>query len=139
MPIQRCRIDAKLMKRKKAMTLEDEIIAAEARRFNAIMRPDAAKLREGLDEELVYVHTNGVIEDPETFIAKLVSSARKYLNFKAGAHTIRQLGSVVACIGKIEVESRNGAMRVVATSVYQRRDGSPRKMVLWHACSVKRA
>ena len=121
------------------MTLEDEIIAAETRRFNAIMRPDAAELRECLDEELVYVHSNGVIEDPEPFIGKLVSGERKYLNFRAGAHTIRQLGSVVACVGEIEVESLYGATRVVATSVYQRRDGGPWKMVLWHACSVKAA
>ena len=37
------------------MSLEEEIIAAESRRCDAIMRADAAELLECLDEEMVYV------------------------------------------------------------------------------------
>ena len=120
------------------MGLEDEIIAAETRRCSAILRADAAELLECLDDEMVYVHSNAVVEDRETYIAKLVSGERKYLGFKTGARTFRQLGEAVACIGEIEVESLNGPVPLVATVVYKRRGGGSWKMVLWHSCSAKR-
>ena len=121
------------------MTLEDEIIAAETRRCSAIMRADATELLDCLDEEMIYVHSNAVVEDRATYIAKLVSGERKYLGFKTGARTFRPLGEAVACICEIEVQSLNGPVSVVATVVYQRRGGGPWKMALWHSCSAKRA
>ena len=119
------------------MTLEEEIIAAETRRFGAIMRADATELLECLHEQMVYVHSNAVIEDRETYIAKLVSGERKYLGFKPGARTFRRLGDAVACIGDLEVQSLSGAVPVVVTTVYERQ--GPWKMILWHSCAAKRA
>lgn len=120
------------------MSRDQEIIAAETRRCNAIVRADAAELLECLDDEMVYVHSNAVIEDRETYIAKLVSGERKYLGFETGDRTFRQLGEAVACIGEIKVVSLNGPVSLVATVVYKRRSGGPWKMVLWHSCSTKR-
>lgn len=61
------------------MTIREEIIAAEARRFSALRRAVPDELRECLDEDLIYVHSNGLVEDREAFIAPLVSGERKYL------------------------------------------------------------
>ena len=119
------------------MTLEEEIIAAESRRFDAILRADPAVLRECLDEDMVYVHSNSVVEDRETYIAKLVSGERKYLGFKPGSRMFRRLGDAVACIGDIEVQSASGVVPLVVTTVYERR--GPWKMVLWHSCASRRA
>lgn len=121
------------------MSLEDEIIAAEKRRFDAIMRADPAELLECLDEEMVYVHSNAVVEDREAYIAKLVSGERKYLGFKTGERTFRRLGEAVACIGDMEVQSLAGPVPLVATVVYRRRGDGPWKMALWHSCSSRRA
>lgn len=118
--------------------LEDEILAAEARRFAAIMNADPAELRECLGENMVYVHSNAVVEDRETYIAKLVSGERKYLGFKTGGRTFRRMGDAVACIGDMEVQSLNGPVPLIYTTVYERENG-PWKMVLWHSCSAKRA
>lgn len=123
------------------MSLEEEIIAAEARRFAAIVKADPAELRECLDEKLVYVHSNSVVEDRETYIAKLVSGERRYLAFAPGARTFRELADgAVACIGELEVRGGSAAAAVVVplvcTAVYQR--VGHWKMVLWHACSAKR-
>ena len=118
------------------MTLEEEIIAAETRRFGAIMSADPAQLRECLAENMVYVHSNSVVEDRETYIAKLMSGERKYLGFKPGARTFRRLGDAVACIGDLEVQSLSGTVPLIFTAVYERH--GPWKMVLWHACAAKR-
>ena len=115
------------------MTLEDEIIAAETRRCDAIVRADAAELLECLDEEMIYVHSNAVVENRETYIAKLVSGERKYLGFTPGARTFRQLGDAVACIGDVEVQSLAGTTPLVVTTVYRRRGSGPWKMALWHS------
>ena len=119
------------------MSLEEEIIAAETRRFAAVMRADSAELLECLAENMVYVHSNAVVEDRETYIAKLVSGERKYLGFKPGARTLRQLGDAVACIGDMEVRSLSGVTPLIYTAVYERSQG-PWKMVLWHCCAAKR-
>lgn len=118
------------------MTLEQEIEAAEQRRFAAIMNADAAELRECLSEDMVYVHSNAVVEDRETYIAKLVSGERRYLGFRTGPRQYRRLGDAVACIGEFEVQSLAGPVPLVATIVYERR--GPWKMVLWHSCSARR-
>lgn len=115
------------------MTLEEEIIAAETRRCSAIVRADATELLECLDEEMVYVHSNAVVEDRETYIALLVSGERKYLGFTSGARTFRRLGDAVACVGDIEVRSLAGTTPLVVTTVYRRSGSGPWKMVLWHS------
>lgn len=118
------------------MTLEQEIEAAERRRFAAIMDADAAELRECLAENMVYVHSNAVVEDRETYIGKLVSGERKYLGFRTGARRYRRFGEAVACIGELEVQSVAGPVPLIATIVYERQ--GPWKMVLWHSCSAPR-
>lgn len=118
------------------MNPEEEIIAAETRRFAAIVRADAAELRECLAEDMVYVHSNAVVEDRETYIAKLVSGEYKYLGFKTGARKFRRLGDAVACIGDLEIQGVAGAVPIVVTTVYERR--GPWKMVLWHSCAARR-
>ena len=118
------------------MTLEEEIIAAETRRFGAIVNVDLAELRECLAENMVYVHSNSVVEDREAYIAKLVSGERKYLGFQPGTRTFRRLGDAVACIGDMEVRSQAGITPLIYTAVYERQ--GPWKMVLWHSCTAKR-
>ena len=115
------------------MSVEEEIIAAEARRFEAILQANPAELCECLDEEMVYVHSNAVVEDRETFIALLVSGERKYLGFTTGKRSWRHLGDTVACIGEIDVRSATGITPLVVTTVYRRRGSEPWKMVLWHS------
>ena len=121
------------------MSLEEEIIAAETRRCSAILRADAAELLECLDDEMVYVHSTGVVEDRETYVATVLSGGRKYLGFTFGDRTFRQLGDAMACTGDLEVQSLSGPVPIVVTTVYRRRDGGPWKMVLWHSCSKKSA
>ena len=115
------------------MTLEDQIVAAETRRCDAIVRADAAQLLECLDEEMIYVHSNAVVENRETYIAKLVSGERKYLGFTPGPRTFRQLGDAVACIGDVEVQSLSSTTPLVVTTVYRRSSSGLWKMALWHS------
>lgn len=119
------------------MTLEEEIVAAEQRRFAATVRADAAELRECLGDELVYVHSNGVVEDREAFIAMLVSGQRRYLGFTPGARTLRLLGDAVASIGDLQVQGVAGTVHITGTAVYWRQPHW--KMVLWHACGARKA
>ena len=121
------------------MSLEDEIIAAEARRCNAIVRADGAQLLECLDEDLVYVHSNSVVDNRDAYITSLVSGERKYLGFTMGPRMFRHLGDTVACIVELEVQSPAGPVQVMATTVYRRRGLGPWKMALCHSCALKRA
>lgn len=121
------------------MGIEEDIIAAETRRCNAIVRADAAELHECLDEDLVYVHSNSVIDDRDSYIASLVSGERRYLGFTIVSRTFRHLGDTVACIVDMQVQSLNGPVKVLATIVYRRRGTGPWKMALWHSCVNQRA
>ena len=121
------------------MSVEEDIIAAETRRCNAIVRADAAELLECLDENMVYVHSNSVIDNRDAYIASLVSGERKYLGFTMGPRMFRHLGDTVACIVELEVQSTAGPVPVMATTVYRRRGAGPWKMALWHSCALKRA
>lgn len=115
------------------MTLEDEIVTAKTRRCSAILRADAAELLECLDEQMVYVHSNSVVDDRDIYIAKIVSGERKYLGFIAGARKFRHLGDAVACIGELDVQSPAGSIPLVVTTVYRRSGSGPWKLVLWHS------
>jgi Domain of unknown function (DUF4440) len=119
------------------MNVEQDILAAEARRCAAIVHANAAELLECLDEEMIYVHSNAVVDNRDSYIASLVSGERKYLGFSIGTHTFRHLGDTVACLVEMEVQSLNGPVAVLATTVYRKRNNGPWKMVLWHSCSRK--
>ena len=54
-------------------TRELNVLQLEKDRFKAMISKDSIKLDQVLADDLLYIHSNGIIDSKETFIKRLVS------------------------------------------------------------------
>lgn len=77
--------------------------AAEIKRFEANVNADAKVLGELLDDDLEYVHSDGVVDSKQAFIDSLTSGSRDYAAMSADIDSIRILGDVAIIRGNSKV------------------------------------
>ena len=77
--------------------------AAEIKRFEANVNADAKVLGQLLDDGLEYVHSNGELDNKQSFIESLTTGRRDYAKTVADIETIRILGDVAIIRGKARV------------------------------------
>ena len=77
--------------------------AAEIKRFEANVNADAKVLGQLLDDGLEYVHSNGELDNKQSFIESLTTGRRDYAKTEADIETIRILGDVAIIRGKARV------------------------------------
>ena len=112
---------------------------AELARFQANVSADAKVLDALLDEDLEYVHSNGEVDDKQSFIESLTSGRRDYAATQADIESIRILGDVAIIRGKAKVTvidegvSRN--LHLGYTDIWVRRDGQW-KMTAWRSARM---
>ena len=114
---------------------EAEIFAYEDRRFAAMASGDLEALASLLDDELHYVHANGMVEDKREFLRKLSDGERRYLGFRAVERTCRRDGDFAFVFGEAEVEVDRAAgrlnSRLTYTAIY--RVSPVVRFLAWHA------
>jgi ketosteroid isomerase-like protein len=123
-----------------AMTQEQmEIRAAEQRRFDAMVRGDAAALDEILSDDLTYVHATATFETKAEFLRRLRTGDLKYDALGPESQEVRVYGltGVVTGIAKVQVRSGGQPLtfRMRYTDVYVRR-GARWQMVAWQATRI---
>lgn len=86
--------------------------AAEQARFAANVNADATVLKELLDDDLEYVHSNGEFNTKKEFIDSLVTGTRDYVATTFETQSVRILGDVaiIRGIAKVTVAD-NGQSR----------------------------
>jgi hypothetical protein len=82
---------------------EAALRAAEIRRFEANVNADAKVLGELLDDDLEYVHSDGVVDSKQDFITSLTSGRRDYASMVADIQSIRILGDTAIIRGTARV------------------------------------
>jgi ketosteroid isomerase-like protein len=90
---------------------EEEVLAAEQARFEAMVRGDLAALGPMLSEDLVYTHSNGIAQSKSEFLEAIRAGHLKYETIDRQEARVRRYARVAVVTGR-------AAMRVVA-------DGKP--------------
>lgn len=106
-----------------SQTIAAEIIAADARRRAALVAGDIDQLRMLLSASLVYVHSNALREDHETYLRKLSDGTYRYLAMEGQDQSVRLVG------GAALLEGRTIIVPVVANGPPPRLDC--RSILIW--------
>jgi hypothetical protein len=117
-------------------TSEQELRATEQGRFEAMMRADTTALRRPLSPELVYTHSNGMVETRDQHLAAIGAKKTVYESLAPVAISYRFYGELA--VGTGEVKSKGTLdgtafdVRLRVSTVHQRRDGRW-QLLLWQS------
>jgi hypothetical protein len=109
---------------------------SERDRFRAQVARDTAALRNLLDDDLVYVHSNGLIESKAHFIETVATGRIGYDSLVPGQMVHRLYGSTAVGNGRVRavvrMNGQNLAVDLLFTTVLVRRNGRWR-LVSWQS------
>lgn len=120
--------------------LEQELLAIERRRCDAICANDLATLEAMMSDTLTYVHKSGSIEDKEEYL-KGLTDLREFKSVERNDLAIRMRGDVAVMTGiqRVLVRRRDdGEFReitVFATQVWSKSDGAW-QMEIYHSTGI---
>jgi hypothetical protein len=87
----------------------DAVLAAEDARFAAMVAADPEAMRRWFADDLVYVHSTGVVEDREQLIASIVSGTVQYLAIEPSSRRVVHQGAEAAFVlGVARIKARSG-------------------------------
>ena len=122
-----------------AQSAVDEAKAAEKQRFEVTVKGDYKALDALLGEDLIYVHSNGNVDNEKTFLEGLTSGRSKYKSIEPLEMKARQMGDYVFIDGrgKFQVESNGQTNDLLLTylDVWTKRDGKW-QMIHWHSARM---
>lgn len=104
---------------------ENAVLEMEAQRFAAMTRKDTVLLKNLLAEDLVYMHSNGLIETKPAHLLSIGSGKITYISMdRAPGTRVRQYGKWSITNGTVHVNGLlNGAtfdIQLLYTAVYQK-------------------
>ena len=122
-----------------AQSPADEAKAAEKQRFEVTVKGDYKALDALLGDDLIYVHSNGNVDNEKTFLEGLTSGRSKYKSIEPLEMKARQMGEFVFIDGrgKFQVESNGQTNDLLLTylDVWTKRNGKW-QMVHWHSARM---
>jgi hypothetical protein len=117
----------------------DEAKAAEKLRFEVTVKGDYKALDALLGDDLIYVHSNGNVDNEKTFLEGLTSGRSKYKSIEPLEMKARQIGDLVFIDGrgKFQVESNGQTNDLLLTylDVWTKRNGTW-QMIHWHSARM---
>lgn len=122
------------------MTEKDNIIAADARRREAMISGDRVQLEAVLSERLVWTHSSGATESRESFIASIVTGSVRYLELDTLAIEVIPLGDSWLCVGELAGRAeRDGSEKLLRGRFLSgwTEESGMLKMVAWQTTPVK--
>lgn len=106
---------------------DKKILDVEQRRFEAMIRKDTAALRSMLADDLVYLHSNALLEDKAEHIRAIVSGRLVYQKMVREQANVRRYGSTALVNGIVQVSGiLNGTpfdVRLAYSAVYRKKGG----------------
>lgn len=116
-----------------------EILAADARRFEAMIRVDAAALDGLLADDLTYSHSNGLFETKAQFLESLKAGKIRYLSVQPSDVAVRLYGETAVVTGRAEIKANMGGQELVLplrfTEVWVK-SGGGWKLAAWQSTRI---
>jgi ketosteroid isomerase-like protein len=113
----------------------------EAMRFHAMVQNDLKSLAALLAENLVYMHTDGVVESKSEFLARLRSGSLRYRSIAPTDVRVRTFGSTAIITGRSQMAVTNGGsereFEILYTAVYVV-VGDRWQLVSWQSTRIQR-
>ena len=110
-----------------ASAIEREILEADEIRVKGLLSNDIDAVEKLLGEDLSYVHSNGRMDNKETYMDALRSGRTRYLTMDLSDVTVRGWGDtgVITNIFDAKVQTANGEVNLHSRAllVYAKRDG----------------
>jgi hypothetical protein len=117
-------------------TPEQDLRATERSRFEAMMRADTAALRPLLSAELVYTHSNGMVETRDAHLAAIGSKKTVYESLGPVEISYRFYGALAVGTGEVKskgmLDGTAFDVRLRISTVHQQRDGRW-QLLLWQS------
>lgn len=83
------------------MPMEHAIADMERRRYEAMRQGDIAVLRDVLDDQLIYAHSNAATDDKESYLAKVQSGYFRYESISIEEQSMLVLSDVALLRGRM--------------------------------------
>ncbi|MGB5590448.1 MAG: nuclear transport factor 2 family protein, partial [Gammaproteobacteria bacterium] len=84
--------------------LEDDVLASQDARFQAMIEEDLARLNELLVDDLHYSHTRGSVESKAQFLSTIESKRIDYLAAKRRDVEVRVFGNIAVVTGLSDMD-----------------------------------
>ncbi|MFV0463087.1 MAG: nuclear transport factor 2 family protein [Nostocoides sp.] len=111
----------------------------EQTRWSALIANDLDLLDSLFSNDLVYIHSNGMVDTKDSYLAALRAGAFRYLHVTTPDAVARTFGSTIVVTGRATAltESAAGQMevRLHFTAVWAQ-TGDARQFVSWHSCAA---
>lgn len=118
------------------MRAEEEVLAADRRRFHAMIKGNFEALDSLLAEDLTYTHADGRTETRAEFLTALRSGRLKYERIEPSAVQVRPFESAAVVTGNshmwLRVEGKPVDFWIRYLAVYERQDEEWR-LVAWQS------
>ena len=120
-------------------TMVSRSVASEDARFAAMSANDLSALEGLLEDDLHYVHANGMVEDKAEFLRKIRSGERRYRRFALRARQTRHESGFTFVFGEadVEVDTQAGHVKNVLTYTAIYRDAPQPRLMAWHAVKAR--
>ena len=116
--------------------LEDDVLASQDARFQAMIEEDLAKLNELLVDDLHYSHTRGNVESKAHFLSTIESKRIDYLAAKRRDVDVRLFGNVAVVTGLSDMDLIYSGERMTFTIRFlevSRRVDTNWQLVAWQS------
>lgn len=105
---------------------EEQVLAAEWARFEALLGNDIALVDGLLAPELTYIHSNGARQTKAEYLQPLAAGKVLYKSIVASDQQIQIVGDAAVVTGTVKLLVNTGfdrSMEAIYTEVYVKRDG----------------
>jgi len=111
----------------KPVSAQDEVLAADKARMDALVAQDRATLKKILADDLVYCHSGGNVQTKEQYLAGLADGSTRYYKVETNWNPPHVVGKIGVLSGHVTFYVRAGqtdrTFHLQAASVYEKRDG----------------
>ncbi len=83
---------------------DHKIMEAETLRFKAMMTKDSAALVKSVDDGLIYIHSNGIVQDKKAFLESIKSGTFVYQSIEPKERQCRIYGKSAIINGIVHVK-----------------------------------
>jgi ketosteroid isomerase-like protein len=103
------------------------ILDAEQRRFDAMTRRDTVLLRTMLTEDMLYIHSNAMVETKTQHLAAIGSGKLDYRQITRENPAVRRSGKIALVYGPARAKGTNQGtafdVNLLVTAVYRKKKG----------------
>lgn len=121
------------------MTVEQDILALEDKRYAAMTAQDAATLAQLLHDDLVYTHSSAVIDTKDSYVEGIRSGKFRYSKIERSEEKVRVYGDAALVTGRaaieVAVDGKPKSLRLRYLNVWVKQP-SGWKFVAWQSTSI---